>query len=310
MKTLPFRAFFWMWFAAGFPIICISCRAEANCPGSIPGLHPRLVAGALVVVPVKINGAGPFELMVDTGSQINVVDPALAKELDLKPKGKVGLVATETVYSASVVVLDSLETGSFTVTEPLAAVQDLGPIQAADPRIRGVLGENFLAHFNVLIDYPHRLLCLDRASEMQNDLRGDQIPLAAPKDSETDLPFTQRLVISVNLSDTGTRPILLQVDSGSDGPILYAGKKELEEPLLKRAKLQVPNSGGARRAFDPLPPQDMKLGSRVVRNVPFVTPASAAQNAPDREEDGILATILFRRVYISHSDRFIIFDPR
>lgn len=310
MKILPFRAFFWMSFAAGFAIICSNCRAAAHCPGNVPGLHPRLVAGALLVVPVKINGAGPFEFMVDTGSQINVLDPALARQLDLKPKDNVGLVGAETVYSASMVVLDTLEAGSFTVTEPLAAIQELGSIQAADPRIRGVLGENFLAHFNVLIDYPHRLLCFDEATAMQSDLRGERIPLVASKDSETDLPFTRRLVISVNLSDTGTRPILLQVDSGTDGPFLYAGKTELEEPLLKRAKLQVLESGGARRAFNPLPPQDMKLGNRVVRKVPFVTPASATQNAPDREEDGVLATVLFQRVYISHSDHFISFDPR
>jgi hypothetical protein len=66
----------------------------------------------------------------------------------------------------------------------------------------------------------------------------------------------------------------------------------------------------ARRAFAVLPPQDMRLGNRTVRRVPFVTPASGLQNIPDREEDGILATELFQRVFVSHSDRFIIFDPR
>jgi hypothetical protein len=29
-----------------------------------------------------------------------------------------------------------------------------------------------------------------------------------------------------------------------------------------------------------------------------------------QEEDGVLATVLFQRVYVSHSDRFVIFDPR
>jgi len=124
------------------------------------------------------------------------------------------------------------------------------------------------------------------------------------------VPFCQRLVVSVNLSDTGTRPILLQIDSGSDGPILYAGNRELEQPLLKRAKLQGPEVSDVRRAFAVLPPQDVRIGTRVVRQVPFVTPASGSQNAPDREEDGILATVLFQRIYISHSDLFFIFDPR
>jgi hypothetical protein len=92
--------------------------------------------------------------------------------------------------------------------------------------------------------------------------------------------------------------------------MLYAGNSELEQPLLKRAKLQGPEVSAARRAFAVLPPQDMRLGSRIVRKVPFVTPAGGSQNVPDREEDGVLATVLFQRVYVSHSDRFVIFDPR
>jgi len=130
------------------------------------------------------------------------------------------------------------------------------------------------------------------------------------KHTGTDLPLFPRLVVSVHLSDTGARSILLQVVSGSDGPLLYAGTRDLEQPLLKRAKLQGPEVSDAHRAFAVLPPQDMKLGSRIVRRVPFVTPANGSQNVPDREEDGILATVLFQRVYVSHSDRFVIFDPK
>jgi hypothetical protein len=310
MKLPLFGVSVWIALAAGFPITSIFSRAEAHCPGNVVGLHPRLVAGALLIIPVKINQAGPFDFMVDTGSQLNVIDPALAAQLQLKSQGKVGLVATSTVFQASVVALDSLEAGSLRVAKPLAAVQDLGPIQAADPRIRGVLGENFLAHFDVLIDYRSGLVCLDQMGAMQDVLRGVRVPLVSPRDAGNQVPFTRRLVISVNLSETGDREILLQLDSGSDGPILYSGNQKLQETLLKRARLQGPEVSDARRAFAVLPPQDMRLGSRIVHKVPFVTPVSAAQNNPDREEDGILATVLFQRVYVSHSGQFVIFDPR
>jgi hypothetical protein len=310
MKLSSLRSSFCVLLAAAFAFTSISSQAETRCPGNIAGLKPRIVARALLVIPVKINQSGPFDFMVDTGSQLNVIDPTLAAQLNLKSQGTVGLVATAAYSQASVGVLDSLEAGSHRVLKPLVVVQDLGPIQAADPRIRGVLGENFLAHFDVLIDYEHKLICLDEATLIEKYLRGERIPLVTSKHPESDLPFSERLVVSVNLSDTGTRPILLQVDSGSDGPILYAGNRELEQPLLKRAKLQGPEVSDARRAFAVLPPQDMRLGNRTVRRVPFVTPASGLQNIPDREEDGILATELFQRVFVSHSDRFIIFDPR
>ena len=81
--------------------------------------------------------------MVDTGSQVTVIDPSLAAELDLKPQGRVGLVSVASFAQASVTLLDTLEADSKVVEKSPAIVQDLRQIQAADPRIRGVLGESF-----------------------------------------------------------------------------------------------------------------------------------------------------------------------
>jgi Aspartyl protease len=305
----PLNAPAWALWATTFSITTIVCRAESRCPGNVPGLRPRIVAGALLVIPVKVNDSGPYDFMVDTGSQLNVVDPSLAAELKLKSQGPVGLVATATRFESSVAVLDSLQAGSRVVAKPLVAIQDLGSIQAADPRIRGVLGESFLAHFDLLIDYRHPLLCLDDASKMQEEVRGERIPLVPPAHPESELPYTQRLVISVEFSDTGAQQILLQLDSGSDGPILYSDNEKLED-LLGRAKPHGADANEAQRAFALLPPQDMRVGTRTIRKVPFVTPARATQNLPDRAEDGILATVLFQRLYINHTGRYVIFNPR
>jgi len=296
--------------ATAFTFTSISSQAETRCPGNIAGLRPRVVARALLVIPVMINQSGPFDFMVDTGSQLNVIDPALAALLNLKSQGTVGLVGTAAWSQATVGMLESLQAGSQTVLKPLVVVQDLRPIQAADPLIRGVLGENFLAHFDVLIDYSRGLLCLDDTKLIGEHLSGERILLVTSRHPETEVPFSERLVVSVKLSDTGTRPILLQIDSGSDGPILYSGNRDLEEPLLKRAKLRGPEVSDARRVFAVLPPQDMNIGGSVFRRVPFVTPANRSQIVPDRVEDGILPTVLFQRVFISHSDRFVIFNPR
>jgi hypothetical protein len=295
---------------AGLPITRISAHAEVHCPGNIASVTPRVVARALIVIPVKINQSGPFDFMVDTGSQLTIVDPALASQLGMKLQGTVGLLTTVNYLQASVAVLDTLELGSHVVERPTVVVQDLRQIQAADPRIRGVLGEDFLTHFDVLIDYRHKLLCLDEANLMQGEIRGERIPLVMAKHPENDLPFTQRLVISVRLSYTGKRQILLQLDSGSDGPMIYAGKKDLETSLLSRATFQGDNVSIAQQAFALLPPQDMRLGTHTLSRIPFVTPVHAGQDIPDREEDGILPTVLFQRVYINNSDHYVVFDPK
>ncbi|HZW79999.1 MAG TPA: hypothetical protein VFF50_05990, partial [Candidatus Deferrimicrobiaceae bacterium] len=66
----------------------------------------------------------------------------------------------------------------------------------------------------------------------------------------------------------------------------------------------------AQQAFALLPPQDMQIGVRTIGKVPFVTPVTTAQNIPNREEDGLLPTILFQRIYISYSDHYVVLDPK
>ena len=284
--------------------------AEAHCPANIVSVTPKLIQGVLVIVPVKINHAGPFDFMVDTGSQITVVDPSLASQLGLKPQGAVGLVSVANYAQASVAGVDSLEAGSKIVTNPAVVIQDLGQIRAAYPRIRGVLGENFLAHFDLLIDYGHKLLCLDDTKAMKASIRGEHVPLVAPSHPESETPFAERLVISVQLSDTGKQPILLQLDSGSNGPILYASNKETERSLLARATPQGGDVSEAQRAFAVLSPQQMRIGSRSWDNVPFVTPVTVESNIPNRDEDGLLPTMLFQSVFISYAQHYVVFNAR
>jgi hypothetical protein len=81
------------------------------------------------VIPVTVNGRGPFDFMVDTGSQVTVVDPSLAQELGLKPQGTVVLVSTASYARASGSVLDLVKAGGQAVGHSLAVVQDLGQIQ-------------------------------------------------------------------------------------------------------------------------------------------------------------------------------------
>ena len=154
--------------------------AEARCPGSIASVTPRFVQGALIIIPVRINHKGPFDFMLDTGSQVTVADPSLASELDLKPQGAVGLVSVANYAKASIAVLETLEAGSLTVDKPFVLVKELEQIRAADPRIRGVLGENFLAHFDLLIDYRHKVVCLDATQTLAGFVHGEHIPLVAP----------------------------------------------------------------------------------------------------------------------------------
>ena len=66
----------------------------------------------------------------------------------------------------------------------------------------------------------------------------------------------------------------------------------------------------AQRAFAVLPPQDLRIGSRTLSRISFVTPVRVEKNVPRHDEDGVLPTVLFQRVYISFADHYVVFDPR
>jgi len=46
-----------------------------------------------------------------------------------------------------------------------------------------------------------------------------------------------------------------------------------------------------------------------IQKVSFAVPAGSAENALTSREDGLLTTVLFRRVFISYADRFVVLDP-
>src|ERR1035438_365575 len=161
----------------------------------------------------------------------------------------------------------------------------------------------------MLIDNEHKLLCLDETHAMREKVRGEQIQLVAPPPAERELAYTERLVLSVSLSDIANRQVLLQLDSGSDGPILYPSTNEAEREILKQAARRSGNVSNAQKAFADLPPQDVRIGARTVSQVHFVTPVNVGLNIPARDEAGLLPTVLFKRVYINYADHFAVIEP-
>ncbi len=105
--------------------------------------------GLPVRVGVKINGAGPITLILDTGSDRTLVSPAALQRLGISVengprgilKGVTGTSDVDAVWVKSVEV-DEAKVG------PLLIVVYDGALNAAD----GLLGRDFLAHFNVTID--------------------------------------------------------------------------------------------------------------------------------------------------------------
>ncbi len=58
------------------------------------------------------------------------------------------------------------------------------------------------------------------------------------------------------------------------------------------------------------PPQDMRIGTFLLREIAFLSPVTTGSLIALRGEDGVLPTSLFQRIFISHTGRFVILEPR
>jgi hypothetical protein len=285
-------------------------HSEPHCPENIAGVHLRSFDRVAIAVRIEVNHTGPYDFLIDTGAQITQIDPALASELHLESRGNAGMVGVgQYTRGVPLVELNDLQVGSHDVESVLAAVNNLNQIQTADRRIRGVVGENFLRNFDVLIDYGQNVLCLDETRRMEQSVKGERIPLVSPldRDSMTTLPET--LVIPVRLSGGKTRSMHLILDSGSNSPLLYCRHNGKESPS-ERAAIRWAAGDGTEREFAMLAPQDIRIGERSIRGVSFVAPIGAGNDIPEIGADGLLPTALFRRVYISYANRFAVLDLR
>jgi hypothetical protein len=244
---------------------------------------------------------------VDTGAEVTMVDPSLAAELHLKTQGTVEIVGVGSRSAGSFAKLDSLEAGSQAVGKHLVVVKALAHFQSSGLLIRGILGEDFLARFDVLIDNAHKMLCLDDTKRLQAAMKGKHIELVTPAPTAGGAaPLTKFPILAVRLSD-GIRPLLLKLDSGADVPLLYNPFEYLATGQRENVLLQARGADGVPRTFTALPAQDVHIGSVELRRVSFITFAGSGH---DRKEfDGLLSTALFRQVFISHTDRFAVLQP-
>ena len=113
--------------------------------------------GLPMLVSAKINGAGPVTLILDTGADRTMVAPEALQKLGISTEnGPRGILKGVTGASyVDAVWVNTVEVGEAKVG-PLLIIAYDGNLRNAD----GLLGRDFLAHFNVTIDSKERVVTL------------------------------------------------------------------------------------------------------------------------------------------------------
>ena len=178
----------------------------------------RPLTSTRVIVAVKVNGAGPYDFMVDTGATFTAVGSDLMEELKLPIEGSVTIHSFAGVSAGRRSEAREIMVGDLTVKN-VDIVSMMKPLPGSGiPGIRGILGQNFLHHFDLLIDNQHRQVTLDIGGGLAASLSGDHLVISsAPTSAERGEFLRPR--VTVTIEDVGEANVLF--DSGANELILF-----------------------------------------------------------------------------------------
>lgn len=116
----------------------------------------------LILIDAWVNGRGPFQFALDTGTSTTAISPRLGHELGLPSHPMANVTTGGAAIAARAARVETLHLGA-------ASVRDLDVMlggfldmlsQVIGKQLDGIIGYNFLRHFRVAIDYPNENLSL------------------------------------------------------------------------------------------------------------------------------------------------------
>jgi predicted aspartyl protease len=173
----------------------------------------RLAGGAqpLILLPVEVNGEGPFEFILDTGAGTSLLSPELGQKLGIKVIGSKEGQSAGGAVSVSLAKVDSLAVGSTKLDDVDVGLVDLSHVgRTVGAKIDGDLGYNFLRHFRITLDY------------RRNEIRFDdprRFELAGQSTALTEVPMRlaspAKPLILVDVYANGRGPFQFAIDTGT-----------------------------------------------------------------------------------------------
>jgi predicted aspartyl protease len=124
--------------------------------------HLAAPSRSLIILPVFINGQGPFQFILDTGASSTVLSFNVARRLGLVAIGDRSGTGGGGKVSMLSSTVDSISIGQYSLRDFTVSVgeflQTLSTVTGT--KIDGIIGNTFLSNFVVTIDYPRGTLDL------------------------------------------------------------------------------------------------------------------------------------------------------
>jgi hypothetical protein len=253
-------------------LICTLIIAAVPALGAV---KLQVEQGRPVVDGVYVNGHGPYRFLVDTGSNVNLIETDLARKIGMKASFDVDLASSsgKTPVPGSggnEVRLDSVEAG-----EQKFLFTGLEAVHKLDPDVRGVLGQWFLSRFDYLLDLQARRL--EFGKQEQNGTRVHFTMINA------------RTVVATSLGD-------LVLDSGASRLILFGVESVSRESGTIKTFTGSQAIGTASRK--------LVIEGRNVWHGDAVTMASRTEPGVA----GLLPLSFFKALYVCNSESYLVFE--
>jgi predicted aspartyl protease len=245
----------------------------------------RLAGGAqpLILLPVHVNGDGPFDFILDTGAGTSLLTPELAKELKVDILGSKEGQSAGGKVSVSLAKARSLSVGELRVEDVDLGIVDLAHVgKTIGAKIDGDLGYNFLKQFRVTIDYNACEIRLEDSKRVESFGRKSKTEVSIR------LAHPAKPLILVDVHANGRGPFQFAIDTGtSTTAITPQLAKDLE---LKTQPIGAGTTAGANVDVTVGTLQSFQLGGAKIDNMPVVVADffEMLSNAVGKKLDGIV----------------------
>jgi Aspartyl protease len=242
------------------------------------GVPLQVRDGRPIVDGVYVNGFGPYRFLLDTGSNVNLVESRIAGKTGMNAAFPVELASAGGKVRASESDGNEVTLGLVTAKEQIFVLSELDAIHHSFPDVQGVLGEVFLGRFDYMLD-----------------LRGKRLETEGQDRPGTHVAYkliNARPVVSTSLGD-------LALDSGVARLTLFGVLPGISGGNTGEFR----TLAGTQRAGTVTDKPLLIDGRRI-----WSGDAVAISNHSEQGVDGLLPLGLFKTVYFCNSEGYVIFD--
>ncbi len=277
-------------------IICLTTLQTMRAATVVPKIDQMVrfgrLGGKIIAVPVILNGRGPFQFVLDTGTDSSLIDAHLAQELGLNTVDQMTLLTAAGQKTVPRMFVQTASVGQAIGQDLELLATDLDSIFRGTT-VRGVLGQDFLQAFDILLDYKKGVVTF-LSPGAAAPLGGVRVPISLEHG---------RPVILWKIE--ARRELRLLLDSGSSSLIFFRTDIPYFHRCVLPACLQtMTTSVSAATAFSGML-SSLVIGDASLHDVPA---SYISQPAKGDEIDGMLPTALFRCVYVNNHEHYAIFS--